>query len=127
MRAKVLTILIVLGLLTALCTAEQIGVKTITGEALEQARDIIALVREGRLETAQQQAQTLDKAWDKRASLLELVVDHKSTDDVRFAFSRLIAALDGNDREAALIYAAELEGGIEHVAERQAFLPENIL
>lgn len=127
MRGKVLTILIVLGLLAALCTAEQVAVKTITGEALAQARGIIELVREGRLETAQQQAQMFDRNWDEKASLLELVVDHKSTDDVRFAFSRLIAALDGNDREAALIYAAELEGGIEHVAERQAFLPENIL
>ena len=126
MRGKIAIILVVLALLGALCTAEQLAVKAVTGQALEQARGVIELVRAGELAEAVSRARSLDVDWDKKASMLELVVDHRSTDDVRFAFSRLIAALEGEDREAALIYAAELEGGIEHVYERQALLPENI-
>ena len=126
MRGKIIIILVVLALLGVLCTAEQVSVRVVTGQALEQARDIMDLVRADDLTGAIAQARELDKRWDKQASMLELVVDHRSTDDVRFAFSRLIAALEGEDREAAMIYAAELEGGIEHVYERQALLPENV-
>ena len=126
MRGKIIIILIVLVLLGVLCTAEQVAVRMVTSQALEQARDIMDLVRADELSSAIVQARELDKRWDEQASMLELVVDHRSTDDVRFAFSRLIAALEGEDREAALIYAAELEGGIEHVYERQALLPENV-
>ena len=126
MRGKIIIILVVLVLLGVLCTAEQVAVRMVTSRALEQARDIMDLVRADELSSAIVQARELDKRWDEQASMLELVVDHRSTDDVRFAFSRLIAALEGEDREAALIYAAELEGGIEHVYERQALLPENV-
>ena len=126
MRGKIIIILAVLALLGALCTAEQICVRMVTSQALEQARNIMDLVRADDLSGAIAKARELDKRWDEQASMLELVVDHRSTDDVRFAFSRLIAALEGEDREAALIYAAELEGGIEHVYERQALLPENV-
>ena len=126
MRGKVLIIAVVLVLLGILCTIEQISVKNVTDEALMQARGIIDMVRMDELDRALEQAKASDKDWDEKASKLELFVDHRSTDDVRFAFSRLIAALEGDDREAAMIYAAELEGGIEHVYERQALLPENI-
>ena len=126
MRGKIIIILVVLVLLGVLCTAEQVAVRMVTSQALEQARDIMDLVRADDLSGAIAKARELDKRWDEQASMLELVVDHRSTDDVRFAFSRLIAALEGEDREAALIYAAELEGGIEHVYERQALLPENV-
>ena len=126
MRGKIAIILVVLALLGALCTAEQISVRMITSSALEQARGIMDLVRADDLGGALEQARRLDKRWDEQASMLELVVDHRSTDDVRFAFSRLIAALEGDDRETAMVYAAELEGGIEHVYERQALLPENV-
>ena len=126
MRGKIIIILVVLVLLGVLCTAEQVAVRMVTSQALEQARNIMDLVRADDLSGAIAKARELDKRWDEQASMLELVVDHRSTDDVRFAFSRLIAALEGEDREAALIYAAELEGGIEHVYERQALLPENV-
>ena len=126
MRGKIIIILVVLVLLGVLCTAEQVAVRMVTSQALEQARDIMDQVRADDLSDAIAKARELDKRWDEQASMLELVVDHRSTDDVRFAFSRLIAALEGEDREAALIYAAELEGGIEHVYERQALLPENV-
>ena len=126
MRGKIIIILVVLVLLGVLCTAEQVAVRMVTSQALEQARDIMDLVRADDLSGAIAKARELDKRWDEQASMLELVVDHRSTDDVRFAFSRLIAALEAEDREAALIYAAELEGGIEHVYERQALLPENV-
>ena len=56
-----------------------------------------------------------------------MMVDHKSTDDVRYALSRLIGALECGDRTSAMIYAGELEGGIEHVSERQELSVQNIL
>ena len=127
MRRKLVIIAVVLALLGALCTAEQLGVKAVTDETLAGARAVIASVHAGDMPGALVRARALDEEWDRKASVLELVVDHRSTDDVRFAFSRLIAALEGEDREAALIYAAELEGGVEHVYERQALLMENIL
>lgn len=127
MRGKVILIAAVLALLGALSFAEQTGVRSVTENALAQTRAAMELIRAGELESALQRVRALDRAWDEDANLLELIVDHRSTDDVRFAFSRLIAALEGEDREAAMIYAAELEGGVEHVYERQALLPENIL
>ena len=127
MRAKVLTVLIVLALLGALCAAEQISVKRATDDALAQTRVILDLLRADVLDEALTRARALDDRWDKQAKLLEIFVNHKATDDVRFAFSRLIAAMEGGDRETAMVYAAELEGGIEHVYERQALMIENIL
>ena len=127
MRAKVLTILIVLALLGALCTTEQVSVSRSTNEALAEARMILDLLRADALSEALARSRALDERWDKQAKLLEIFVNHKATDDVRFAFSRLIAALEGEDRETAMVYAAELEGGIEHVYERQALMIENIL
>ena len=53
------------------------------------------------------------------------MVDHGSTDEVRYALSRLLAALESRDKASALIYAGELEGGIEHVYERQEFTLQN--
>ena len=55
------------------------------------------------------------------------MVDHSSTDEVRYAFSRLIAALEQEDAATAMVYACELEGAIEHVCERQALTLENII
>lgn len=126
MRGKITIIAVALALLGALCTAEQLAVRRITGQTLAQAREQIDRIRSGELDEALAQVRMMDNAWDGQASLLEMVVAHSATDDVRFAFSRLIAALEGEDREAAMIYAAELEGGIEHVYERQTLLPENI-
>lgn len=127
MRGKAVIIAVVLALLGALSAAEQVGVRRVTQNALAQERAAMELIDAGELESALERVRALDKAWDEDANLLELIVDHRSTDDVRFAFSRLIAALEGGDREAAMIYAAELEGGVEHVYERQALLPQNVL
>ena len=46
---------------------------------------------------------------------------------MRYALSRLIGALECSDRTSAMIYAGELEGGIEHVSERQELSVQNIL
>ena len=127
MRAKVLTMFVVLALLGALCTTEQICVKRTTDEALAESRAILDLLDADALDEALARSRALDSRWDKKAKLLEIFVNHKATDDVRFAFSRLIAALEGGDRETAMVYAAELEGGIEHVYERQALMIENVL
>ena len=71
-------------------------------------------------------AQSLDRDWDEQAKMLEILVDHGSTDEVRYALSKLIAALESGDYAAAMVYAGELEGGVEHVHERQAFTLENL-
>ena len=127
MRAKVLTVVIVLALLGVLCTTEQTLVLRTTNEALAGAREVLALLRADAIGEALERARALDGQWDERAKRLEIFVNHKATDDVRFAFSRLIAALESGDRDTAMVYAAELEGGVEHVYERQALMVENIL
>ena len=127
MRAKVLTVVIVLALLGVLCTTEQTLVLRTTNEALAGAREVLALLRADAIGEALERARALDGQWDERAKRLEIFVNHKATDDVRFAFSRLIAALESGERDTAMVYAAELEGGVEHVYERQALMVENIL
>jgi len=127
MRRKLITMAVVLLLLGALCTIEQIAVRRITDAALEQTRAIMEDIRTDALEEAIKKAHTLDKAWDGQAKLLEMMVDHSSTDDVRYALSKLIAALESDDTAAAMIYAGELDGSIEHVYERQELTPENLL
>ena len=127
MRAKVLTVVIVLALLGVLCTTEQTLVSRTTREALAGAREVLALLRADAIGEALERARALDGQWDERAKRLEIFVNHKATDDVRFAFSRLIAALESGDRDTAMVYAAELVGGVEHVFERQALMVENIL
>lgn len=118
---------VTLALLAALCLLEARVVRRATGEAMAQTQQILADIRAGALAQAKEKAHALDKTWDERASRLEIMVDHGSTDDVRYALSRLLAALEGEDRAAALIYACELEGSVEHVYERQAFTLENML
>lgn len=127
MRAKLITIGVTLLLLAAISTTEQIAVRHVTQRALGEAQAILSDIRQGTLAEAQEKAHALDEAWDREAKLLEMLVDHRSTDDVRYALSRLIAALESGDGDAAMIYAGELEGGIEHVCERQALTVENLL
>lgn len=101
-------------------------VRSLTQDALDETHGILSLIETGDLEQAKKKAHALDKTWDENAKTLEVLVDHRSTDDVRYALSKLLAALEADDRAAALIYAGELEGGIEHVYERQALTIENM-
>ena len=126
MRMKTLTIIAVLLILALISTVEQMTVTKLTDEALTETKTLTKLIKDGALDTAKENTHALDKAWDDHAKRLEVLVDHRSTDDVRYALSKLLAALDGKDEAAALIYAGELEGGIEHVYERQALTVENI-
>ena len=126
MRMKTLTIIAVLLILALICTVEQMTVTKLTDEALMETKTLTKLIKDGALDTAKEKTHALDKAWDDHAKRLEVLVDHRSTDDVRYALSKLVAALNGRDEAAALIYAGELEGGIEHVYERQALTVENI-
>lgn len=118
---------VTLGILTLLSVIEQIAVRKITDQTLFETQSIIRHIRERRYEEAREMSQTLDEKWDRKAKWLEILVDHSSTDEVRYAFSKLIAALEERDSATAMIYACELEGAIEHVEERQALTLENIL
>lgn len=125
MSRKMITMAVTLALLAALCIVEQVVVHRITSDALNETQRILADIRAGEFDSAQQKAHALDQAWDREASKLEIMVDHGSTDDVRYALSKLLAALEGEDQASALIYAGELEGGIEHVYERQELTLQN--
>ena len=127
MSRKIITMVVTLALLAALCVVEQIVVHRITSAALERTQGILSDIRADSFEQAQEKAHALDQAWDEDASKLEVMVDHGSTDEVRYALSRLIAALEAEDRALALVYASELEGGVEHVRERQVLTMQNIL
>lgn len=127
MRRKLIIVFATLLVLTVLSAAEQILVRRMTDEALRQTREILAYIREERFADALQLSRDMDLDWDSNAKVLETMVDHGSTDDVRYAFSRLIAALEEQDSATAMVYAGELEGAIEHVFERQAVTLENIL
>lgn len=125
MSRKIITMAVTLALLAALCVVEQVVVHRITQAALEQTQLILADIRADAFEQAQEKTHALDQAWDEEASKLEVMVDHGSTDEVRYALSRLLAALESRDKPSALIYAGELEGGIEHVYERQELTVQN--
>lgn len=127
MSRKIITMVVVGLLLAALSAAEQILVMKITDGALEQTREIMREIRAGNLNAAQEKAHALDETWDRQASVLETMVDHGATDDVRYALSKMLGAMESGDRAAALIYAGELEGGVEHVLERQEVTVQNIL
>ena len=127
MRRKIITIAVVAMLLVLLGVVEQISVRRITDSALGQTEAIGHAIRERKLEAAKEKSHALDEAWDRQAKWLEILVDHGSTDDVRYALSRLLAALEAKDEASALIYAGELEGSVEHVLERQAVTIENLL
>lgn len=127
MSRKLLIMAAVMVFLAVLSAAEQILVRRATDDAIEKTQEIMTDIRASQLEEGKEKAHALDKAWDREAKWLELMVDHSSTDEVRYALSRLLAALEGEDRAGALIYAGELEGALEHVMERQALSPENIL
>ncbi|MCI6375471.1 MAG: DUF4363 family protein [Clostridiales bacterium] len=127
MVRKLVTILVCAALLAALAVTEQRLVSHLTDDALQKTQALIEEIRSGELSDALQKARALDQHWDEHTGGLETMVDHSSTDEVRYALSRLIAALEAEDRALALIYASELEGGIEHVRERQVVTPQNIL
>jgi len=124
---KIIIMAVALAILLLLSLVEQATVTRITNRVLENTQAVIALIREGELEEAMKKSQEMDVSWDEQAKWLEMMVDHSSTDEVRYAFSRLIAALEEEDSATAMVYACELEGAIEHVYERQALTIENIL
>ena len=127
MSRKILAMAVTLAILLMTSLLEQTIVLRITNRALGGAKEIIEGIREGEMDVATKKAQEMDISWDEQAKWLEFMVDHRSTDEVRYAFSRLIAALEQEDAATAMVYACELEGAIEHVYERQALTLENII
>ena len=127
MVRKLVTILGCAALLAALAVTDQRLVSHLTDDALQKTQALTAQIRSGELNDALQKARALDQHWDEHTGGLETMVDHSSTDEVRYALSRLIAALEAEDRALALVYASELEGGVEHVRERQVVTMQNIL
>lgn len=127
MSRKIIIMAAVLAILLLLSLAEQATVLRITDTALNHAQEVIEHIRTGELKEAKKKSQEMDVSWDEQAKWLELMVNHGSTDEVRYAFSRLIAALEQEDAATAMVYACELEGALEHVFERQALTIENVL
>ena len=127
MSRKILIMTAALAILLILSLLEQTIVLRITGRAYENAQEVIEYIRSDELEKAMKKAQEMDVSWDKQAKWLEMMVDHSSTDEVRYAFSRLLAALEQEDAATAMVYACELEGALEHVYERQELTIENII
>lgn len=126
MKRKILTVIITLTALLLLSLMEQATVLRITNIAMERTQEILADIREEALKSGLKKSRDLDRSWDEMAIWLEILVDHSATDEVRYALSRLIAALEEEDTATAMVYASELEGAIEHVYERQALTLENI-
>lgn len=127
MSRKIIIIACTLAFLLVLSLLEQTIVLRITNTALKDTREVIEIIREGELKAAMKKSQEMDVSWDEQAVWLEMMVDHRSTDEVRYAFSRLLAALEQEDSATAMVYACELEGAIEHVFERQELTIENII
>jgi len=127
MSRKIVTVIVTLSFLVLLSLVEQATVLRITNRALERTQEILEDIREKELKAGLKKTHDLDQSWDEAAVWLEILVDHGATDDVRYALSRLIAALEEEDAPTAMVYAGELEGAIEHVYERQALTVENIL
>ena len=127
MSRKIITVIVTLAFLFMLSLTEQATVLRITSRALEKTQAIISDIRERNMKDGLKKSHDLDQSWDIQAVWLEILVDHSATDDVRYALSRLIAALEEEDPSTAMIYAGELEGAIEHDYERQALKIENIL
>ena len=127
MNRKIIAIAATLAILLLTSLLEQTIVLRITDTALSGAKEIIEGIRTGEMKEAAKKAQEMDISWDEQAKWLEFMVDHSSTDEVRYAFSRLIAALEQEDAATAMVYACELEGAIEHVYERQTLTLENII
>ena len=127
MARKLLIIAAVGVLLAVMGGLEQRTVRQLTEEGVSRTAAIFEAIRNEDLSGALKLAEKLDSSWDEEAKTLEILVDHGSADEVRFALSRLLAALEGRNRAAALIYAGELEGSIEHVRERQEVTLQNLL
>lgn len=127
MARKIVTMFVVAGILLAFEWCGRATINRMTGEALDQTQRIMQMIRARRFIEAKRETHALDEAWDERANMLELMIDHSTSDDVRFALSRLIAALECEEMALAMVYASELEGSLEHVLERQAITLQNLL
>ena len=127
MSRKIIIMACTLAILLVLSLLEQTIVLRITSAALANTQEVIEGIRAGEMKKAMKESQEMDVSWDKQAVWLEMMVDHRSTDEVRYAFSRLIAALEQEDSATAMVYACELEGAIGHVYERQALTVENVI
>ena len=119
-------VIITLSFLLLLSLTEQVTVMRSTNIAMARTQEILTAIRENELKSALKKSQDLDRSWDIMAVWLEILVDHRATDEVRYALSRLIAAIEKEDHATAMVYASELEGSIEHVYERQMLTIENI-
>ena len=127
MRKKIITVAATLLLLGLLSMVEQLSVERLTSEAMEKTQEILFLLAQNEPEQGLESARAMDAWWDEEAPNAEMIINHVATDDVRFTLSRLVAALEMGDRDGAFVYARELEGGIEHVLERQTLSWQNLL
>ena len=127
MRKKIITVAVTLVLLGLLSAVEQLSVGRLTSDAAARTQEILFLLAQNEMEQGLARAREMDAWWDEEAPNAELIINHEATDDVRFTLSRLVAALEMGDRDGAFVYARELEGGIEHVLERQTLSWQNLL
>ena len=127
MRKKIITMAVTLLLVGLLSAAEQISVVRLTSDAMARTQELLFLLGQNEMERGLERANEMDAWWDAEAPKAELIINHTATDDVRFTLSRLVAALEMGDRDDAFVYARELEGGIEHVLERQTLSWQNLL
>ena len=127
MRKKIITMAVTLLLLGLLSAVEQMAVKRLTGDAMARTQEILLLLAQNQTARGLERAHEMDAWWDEEAPRVETLINHEATDDVRFTLSRLVAALEMGDRDGAFVYARELEGGIEHVLERQTLSWQNLL
>ena len=127
MRKKIWTVIFTSALLILLSVVEQKAVRTLTDEAMTQTQTIIQLLKSGENEQGLERARQMDAWWDEEAPKVEMLINQEATHDVRFTMSRLVAALERGDGKEALVFARELEGGMEHVLERQVLSLQNLL
>ena len=126
MRKKIITMAATLLLLGMLSAVEQMAVKRLTDDAMARTQEILSLLAQNQTARGLERAREMDAWWDEEAPRVETLINHEATDDVRFTLSRL-GAVEMGDRDGAFVYARELEGGIEHVLERQTLSWQNLL
>ena len=126
MRAIAWTTAVSLALILALglgCGAYSRGVSREFTEGLRAAEENI---QSEAWDKALSSAEGMKKAWEEKAELLSLWVNHAAVDEVTVAFSQLRVAVLQKEACHALLFAAQLREALALIDSQDAFALKNV-
>jgi len=111
----------------ALCVICVCSLSRMTGKTLDTMQDARAAAAREDYPAAREAARNAADSWAQLEGLLDVLLDHRETDEIHFAFAALLACAEDPDSGELLYRCDELIAQLHHISELEMPYYFNIL